>query len=587
MMQPTPTQDSITFNGVNGATGEYLFPPYSIEALGRLALGEKLERAHRDELDWRRRQSQEATYALKAGLDPEDLSQAGWGVIFPAAWSDDLTSSIRDALDELLQTRKSQAGDYYCECIGMDGYRLGESKDDFVVRHGGGPGPVDPEFLPYYLLIVGGPDLIPFQFQFELDVAYSVGRIEFDDLEGYASYARTVVACEKGEIHLPRHAVFFGVANPGDQATELSADTLVRPLAEKIGAKFADNGQQAWKIEHVQPQETTKSRLSDLFRQDNPPGFLFTASHGLGFPYAHPGQKPFQGAFLCQDWPGPQAEQSEVSRDHFFAAEDVASDDHILGMISFHFACFGGGTPYWDDFSKIDFSTRTALAPDPFIAALPKRLLGHPRGGALAVAAHIDRAWTYSFRWGDANPNTTAFESALTRLLQGQTAGMALDDFNLRYAELATMLSNEVERAEYQKPDLFKLARYWTAHNDARDYILLGDPAVKIPATSSEEEVTPGASIEIVSVRGPIPSHAKQPDTEPQFTPAEEGVSYSEGSHATSIVTRLSDGRELHSLIQGLDKLTTTLPDGELPEKALEFHLKQIEVYLAGRKPAA
>jgi hypothetical protein len=470
------------FNGINGASGGYLLPPIKPEELGRIALGQKWDKSHMDELNWRREQVEEATFALKAGLNPQDLAQAGWGVVFPAAWDSKTQAAISEALSDLLKLRRTQAGALYKEYQGGNGHRPNESKDDFLSRHGAAPGPVDPAFVPYYLLLVADPQTIPYRFQYELDVSYAVGRIYFDTLDEYAAYARSVVTAESpGGMNLARKATFFGVANPGDKATQLSAEYLIKPLAARVAAD-----QPTWQVQVIPPEEAYRERLQRLMGGDETPAMLFTASHGMGFPYDDPRQLPYQGALLCQDWPGPSLKQQEVPRESYMTAEDIDDRARLLGLISFHFACFGAGTPYWDDYARQAFSTRSAIAPRAFLAALPQRLLGHPHGGSLAVIGHVDRAWSYSFKWGEAGSQTITFQSALNRLMSGETVGAAIDDLNLRYAEISTMLSNEIEEAEYQKPDMFKLARLWTANNDARGYALLGDPAVRLPVGQAD-----------------------------------------------------------------------------------------------------
>ncbi|HEX9671365.1 MAG TPA: hypothetical protein VGC93_18000, partial [Thermoanaerobaculia bacterium] len=111
----------------------------------------------------------------------------------------------------------------------------------------------------------------------------------------------------------------------------------------------------------------------------------------------------------------------------------------------------------------------------------PQRLLGHPRGGALAVVGHIERAWECSIEWPESGHRTGVFADALDRLLRGYPIGAAMQPFGERYAELSSDLSVELAAMVHGGgPDETTLAAMWTACNDARNYTVVGDPAVRL-----------------------------------------------------------------------------------------------------------
>jgi len=463
------------FNGVDGATGSYLLPPLTVAEVAAAARGEVFDADHLGELKLRRYLAKTETFGVKAGVVPEDLSSAGWGVIF----AHDADPAVREALDPLLSLRRRHAAAckecHYREFAGADGYRPGESKQDFLARHGAGPGPADPKNVPYYLLIVGDPDSIPFAFQYQLDVQYAVGRIHFDTVAEYAAYAASVVAAESGKVSRPRRAVFFGPHNPDDASTALSATELVAPLAGVVAKDRAD-----WTVQTFLEAGAGKTQLAALLGGEPPPALLFTASHGMGFPLGDSRLLPHQGALLCQDWPGRFAWDKPIPTDFYLSGDDITADAALHGLVCFFFACYGGGTPRLDDFAHA-VGERKAVAPHAFVARLPKKVLGHPRGGALAVVAHVERTWSSSFSWPGAGPQLAVFETMLKKLMAGLPIGWAMEEFGLRYAELSSDLSAYLEDIKFgKKPDDLKLSMNWTANNDARSYTIIGDPAVRL-----------------------------------------------------------------------------------------------------------
>jgi hypothetical protein len=259
----------------------------------------------------------------------------------------------------------------------------------------------------------------------------------------------------------------------------------------------------------------------------------------MGFPKDNPLQVRRQGALLLQDWPGPKQWRQAIGEDLYFSADDLRSDAGMLGLIAFNFACYGAGTPEFDDFSKQAFKQRKPIAERAFVSGLHRKMLGHPKGGALATIGHVERAWGYSFMWGTGSKGAqaaqlTVFESTLKALMQGMPVGLAVEYFNERYAEMAADLSVQLEELEYapQAVDAYALASMWTSSNDARGYAVIGDPAVRLVLADVGHE---GQARDSIDISTSAPTTAK-----PASTPA-VAASEAPPSEFRAVVMRMLD----------------------------------------------
>jgi V8-like Glu-specific endopeptidase len=498
MPDPTPEVDpSLPFllNGVNGTSGGYLPAPAGADDVyaavtERENLTRVLESQHYENLRAREERARLEPFGLAAGIDPRRLDQTGWGVIFPA----DAPPALFEALRPLLEHRQSEAGktraEFYREFSGALGYQPGDDKGKFLKRLGRAVGmPADPRRgVPYYLLLVGGPRQIPWQFQSDLDVEYAVGRIYFEtldakpDYDAYYRYSRSVVLAETVPLALPKSLTFF--APNHDPATAYSAGKLVDPLLTEMEVWNRDTAA-GWSFDTHVRGEAKKSRLADLVGGARTPTVLFTASHGVGFEKEDNRQPGHQGGLVCQDI-GAVRRAGRVSESAYFSADDVPDAARLHGLLTFHFACYAAGTPAVNDYPDTERKVflNQPIAPYPFVARLPQRLLGHPNGGALGFVGHVDRVWSCSFLLSRNQEQIDVFSNFLKELLDGVPLGRALEYFNDRYAALAAALTSQFElvRSRVIPDEAFKeqVAANWLEHNDARNYVIFGDPAVRV-----------------------------------------------------------------------------------------------------------
>ena len=341
-------------------------------------------------------------------------------------------------------------------------------------------------------MFVGGPESIPFEHQSDLDVDYAVGRLAFDHPDDYRLYAESVIGYETATV-LPRgrerHSGERGTSwirnqverrLPGQASFRGRSGSCRSGCSSSRSASCVDFERDAFSAPRP-PRSTCWNRLHVADPKARP-SFLFTASHGLSWPKGNVNQYSQQGSLLCQEWPGAG---TRPQSGHCLTAADVDDDAKVHGLVAFLFACYGAGTPAIDHFLADRSKERMAIAENAFVAALPQRLLAHPGGGALAVFGHVERAWSYSIRPPGVGTRLLPFRNLIGRVLRGKPVGMATKDFSDRYSNASVRILDLMARSDPgTKLPASRMAAFWVERNDAQNYILLGDPAVRLRVDS-------------------------------------------------------------------------------------------------------
>ncbi len=406
------------------------------------------------------------------GEDPNSLAAVGWGVL----WGPSCPQSVKDALSPLIEARRIRAGELFTE-LTWDG----TTSREWLQGLGVDAGFQRWEHLPYYVLVVGPPTDIPFGFQYAIDVDYAVGRVgfEYGDLDAYAAYARSVLSYEADGAPLTRRELYTWAPRT-DEPTMQSEQLLMGPLVSGLPGdrRLKDpvhTKVPGWTSRSDRVYRATRNALLATLHQDAPPAVVVTASHGLSPPGDDLEQmRALAGALVSHDYPG----FGPVKPKHLVRGADVEGDPH--GLISVHWACYGAGVPLHDAFPRPTEEPRR-LAPEPFLSALPQALLSRPGGGALAVIGHVERAWSFAFRLKHLGPQLRVMSDLLQGVMRGDRVGHAMGVHNARHERMATELAAILSpMGNTQRVKDLELVNTWTEYTDAKNHVLLGDPAVRL-----------------------------------------------------------------------------------------------------------
>src|SRR5262249_42239436 len=163
------SDERLFLNGIDALTGQYLVDDLTLDAAAEILRRPARPGGPDAWLIERGSDLQSGRYfALPADVVPEDVAQAGWAVVFTPTTPAD----VRGALKPLIELRQKQVPAAVFKELE---YCPGESREQWLGKYGSHGANVDPAKVPYYVLLVGGPEQIPFEFQFLLDVDYAVG----------------------------------------------------------------------------------------------------------------------------------------------------------------------------------------------------------------------------------------------------------------------------------------------------------------------------------------------------------------------------------------------------------------------------
>ncbi|MDR7419796.1 MAG: hypothetical protein QN178_12915 [Armatimonadota bacterium] len=334
--------------------------------------------------------------------------------------------------------------------------------------------------LPPYLMICDTFEHIPLEYQFILNAFAATGRLWLDSPQATGSYVRKVLDVERGAlVPGPRRVVATPMDDPVTAADYLGIISEVvpgltgasGPLDVLAGGDFGE--------------DTLLAAAGDA-------GLVAVYCHGVALDEAAQARYPdLQGAFVLQF--GAKDDQDLLRPD------DLRGRPFAPGGIVFSPACLAGGTQANSDYAAwIDpRNLPPYLGSTTQASALSRALLASPDGPA-ALVMHFDismgnSAPMYNPLTGDHDLQRDLHGRFLGRVLQGDTIGRATGPFRWAagayYAQAIYVFGQIAGHTPYIGTSgrrktignfVDSMNMYHVTATDMRNYIILGDPAVRL-----------------------------------------------------------------------------------------------------------
>lgn len=324
------------------------------------------------------------------------------------------------------------------------------------------------DHLPRYVLIVGGPDEIPWSVQYALCLRHAVGRLPFTD-ERLANYVTAMLGEWSEGPADTGAALLWTVDHGGGDITSLMRLVLADRLYDRLEGTLP-------RLSRITDAAATGDALIAGLRAQAPV-LVATSSHGM--------TGPLEDAVATRAGLGQPVDVA-----HAMVPLDAFVQAMPGGAVWFSQACCSAGCDGVSHYAGLlaegssVHGTVTALAGlGPTVAPAPLALLGRP-SPVRAVFGHVEPTFDWTLRVAETGqPLGELVVAALsTNLFFGRPVGLILEEYR---EGIGVLLASWAERRE-------KLARGCTGLRDLltelrltaidrQSLVLLGDPTVAVP----------------------------------------------------------------------------------------------------------
>lgn len=337
--------------------------------------------------------------------------------------------------------------------------------------------------LPYYLLIYGSPEAVPWRLQYILNTNRCVGRLDLD-ATGLSRYVTALIdrwedgEATRGGVRARETLVWSVVHEGGDSPdiTVLMRDSVATPVLSRM----RDDPDIGARAQMLDGGAATAARLTEAV-VDHQPGLVVTTSHGQ------------TGPLSDRD---AMASRLGVLVDQEYAAvpePELASRTRVDGTVWYAHACCSAGSDAESSFAHLFDEATTAGTVLRAVASLGSRTGPLPRallGSAVPIRAfigHVEPTFDWTLRQPFSGQHLT---SALVRALYDEM--FRADDLPTPIGHCfrewfsltgGLLIKSQEARAAFNRGDDNRdlLLWYQLAARDVVSTVILGDPALPLP----------------------------------------------------------------------------------------------------------